>query len=189
MEQRKLLEDLTTEEIKSLLSANKKFKEMCEEYAQENADFWNEEILKPFARVRGINYEISLCRYSYIDIGMGAYKPFLEGCEKLAHDFCIFDDTQAERINRALTRTDFYEECLNGYIDISETRFNHLNTWLESLVNDLKNVIIKEVLANYESVYDNATLEETAETVADTYGTDYETDGLYLYETQVRKYA
>ena len=106
MEQRKLLEDLTTEEIKSLLSANKKFREITENFAQENADFWNEEILKPFARVRGINYEISLCRHSYIDVGMGAYKPFLEGCKELSKTFCIFEDRAAE-INRALTKPIF----------------------------------------------------------------------------------
>lgn len=185
---KKLLKDLTLEELKALLNTNKKFKEIVTDYSFEGADLAINEILDPFRNIRGLNYEISLCRCSYFEVGMGAYTNFLQACEETKKSFCLFSEEQEKELERALKKAKFYQECLDGYVDISASRFDCLNTWLENIVNDLADTIKKECVSIYENYDTEETLIENLELVAETYGKTYETDGKILFETVVRQY-
>lgn len=186
---KKLLKDLTQEEVLQLLNVNRKFREMVTDYATDGANLQAGEILKPFERVRGINYSLSVYGYSYFEVGMIAFKTFLNGCMEISKNYGTFNESQVVRLERALTRVDFYDDCLTGYIDISETQFDKLDTWLTGIVDDLRETIKDEVIKIYAYADNEENLQEYAEIVADHYGEEYETDQIYLYEIDVRKYA
>lgn len=181
----KKLSELTPEEIKSLFKCNKFMQERAQDYAQENAEIVVSEILHPFNRMHGIDYNIGYPA-NYFTVQQEAYKDFLDACEN--HDFSIFSEELENKIKRANDRAHFFNYLLLGYEDISDSRYRSLEAWLDGIVEEAAEAIVDYCVAEYDAVFDTFVQIEAAEMFCD-FNDNYETDGAYIYETTRRKYA
>ena len=182
----KKLSELTTEEIRNLLSCNEWMKKQAQEYSEEGAQIVVDEVLKPFQELRGIRYNIGYPA-NYMDIPQEYYKEFLNACEN--HDYCgIFTEETARMIERAGKRAYFFTDCLYGYEDISNENYERLEKWIDEIVHAAAIEIVAFCAAEYENAWNDEVVKESAIMFCDC-NDSYETDGKYIYETEVRMYA
>ena len=176
----KRLNELTIEELKGLYAKNKWLQTQGEEYRDETAYFWVDEYLHDIPK--RIDYRIEAYN-SYMYIAMYDYADFVEYCDAIEKDFGIFYEYEG-LIKRLLTRTDFYRDCVQGYEDISDDKFDLLNNWMTAGVEMLKDHLVECLQSEYE-----VDPVELLDCLIENIGDDYETDGEYIYELNVRKYA
>ena len=184
----KKLNELTPEEVKNLLTVNKWFRDQAQEYAQESTNIFVSDILRPFRDVRGIDYNIGYPG-NYFTVSQEYYKEFLTVCEEHPEKDWIFGDILNNAIERAGNRIYFFEDCLFGYNDISEKNWEHLEKWIDGIVEKAARAIVHACNEEEAAAYTDETIEENAFCFCDTYGDQYETDGKVIYETTCRQYA
>ena len=182
------LAELTPEELGTLYEKSDKLKQIAQEQADFDAEVLTDDIFYSLRNIKGIDYEISAYGYSYMKVKPSAYEAFLDACEGIAHDFCIFTPEQAEQIKRAKARASFYYEAVNGYEDISDDKFDMLDKWITGIVEATASAIVREIVDIYESTYDPETIREALECAIDNVGEQYTTDGEYIYELAPRSY-
>lgn len=184
----KLIE-LTLDQQKALFIKNAWLKKQAENRAEEEADFWADEVLSYFRNVRGIRYSIGYCNYNYLEVDYNHYNDFLEALRDAQKDICILSDEEALILSRLENKIEFYRDCCSGYEDISDARFSHLEKWIEGNIKYLCDCIVKYISSSYDYYYSDEGAADALELLIDNIGTDYETDGIYIYELEVRKYA
>lgn len=184
----KLLKELSIKEANDLFNNNKKFRELCEEYARESAYFWNEEILQPLLKCSGVNYGIDAYSYSYIKISsIDYYHDFLKACKDIAKSYCIFSDETTAKIKRAIDKTYTLQDATYGYIEISDAKYSNLETWMNDIIETAKSELIEAITKNQEYGYSDDGARDQIEILIDN-NDFYMTDGVKLYETVVRCY-
>ena len=186
----KKLIDLSMEEIKKLFNCNDWLKNQAHERAAEEADFFGEEVLSYFHNVRGIRYEIAgSWNRNYFEVNYNNYNDFLEALRSAQKNICILSDEEEKVLSRLEKKIDFFRDCSCGYEDISEKRYNHLEKFIDNSITFLCDCIVKYISSSYDFYNSDEGAAESLEILIDNIGADYETDGRYIYEIDVRKYA
>lgn len=182
----KKLSDCTGEELVSIMENNSFVREECEKRAVENMDFWwsIDEYLRYICKVPGIDYNFGypgnyMCFRAY---EKDHYREFFEACLKTQKDYGLFSDETAAKIDRAYKKIEFWEDCVYGYEEISDSRLNHLEGFLKNTFEEAKNSIFwaYDMEENYVYTVDAAI--DNLEFWADDHENDYYTDGVKLYE-------
>lgn len=186
MEKNKLLSALSYEELKELLQQNNFLRDEIYKYAMDCIGLEISDIARYLDKVKSIRYELgNACYGDYIKIHTEYYDQFLSACENLQKDYCIFPESfNFNKFERMQAKFDFYYDCVVGYQDISDKQFELLEKWFESGIQEIIDMILDYV----DGLQDYSEL-DYLECYVDSYGGEYETDGRYIYETQVRKYA
>ena len=156
----KKLSELTIEEVRSLLASNKWMKERAEEWAQESAEIVVSDILRPFNRMHGVDYNIGYPADRF-EVGYPAYKEFLFACSEHEYKEWIFGDMLA-KIERATDRVHFFENCLYDYEDISAANYDRLEKWLSDIVEEAARAIVYACNEEYAHLYDDDARAENA---------------------------
>lgn len=180
-----LLSELSFEDAKSLLKNNKWLQDTLYSYAMDCISYDISEIAKHLDQVKHIRYEIGNLYDDYIRINMEYYKEFLEVAAELDNIYCILsNETLYNKVQRMINKFDFFYDCLTGYEDISDSRFEKLNRWYDSGVDEVIKTILNYVdgLTDYDEDY-------YLEMWLDCYGSEYATDNEYIYELEVRRHA
>lgn len=186
----KKLIDLTMEEVKNLFACNSWLQDQAKDRAAEEADFFGEEVLSYFHNVRGIRYEIAgSWNRNYFDVNYCYYSDFLDALRNAQNEICILSDEEEKVLSRLEKKIDFFRDCSSGYEDISEKRYNHLEKFIDNSITFLCDCIVKYISSSYDFYNSDEGAAESLEILIDNIGADYETDGRYIYEIDVRKYA
>lgn len=163
---KKYLENMSDNELSIIWKNNRDIRTQVFDICLNNEyDFINNEIYSDFRYYDNLHgrekwsidiHESSQC--FYITVDPVNYEDFLIGCLKVAHDIASdFSDDHITLINRLLKKVVFFRDCIEGYIDISDSRFNSLENWIESgvkkLIKALENTIKLYVEAPYEDNY------------------------------------
>lgn len=185
MSEKKLLSSLTPGELENLYNANSWLKKQCEESRELDIEFELNEIADGLRAAKHLNFEIG--GYSdYIRVKNGYYEEYLDTLQDMQNKFYIVGDTLQKTLDRLTEKARFYDSCCVGYEDISEKQFDLLEKWFLSGIKELNDYILEyvyQIVNNYEYII------EELEIVIDRIGNDYETDGTFIYETEVRKYS
>ena len=184
----KLLEDLTPEELQNLYSVNKKLQEMATEQATNSADYFISDILSYFSGIHGVDYNIGYPG-SYMSVKPHAIPDFIRACQDMQKSYCILSDETAAKIDRAEARADFYKEARNGYETISDDKYLQLEKWIDRIISDAAGEIARSLDDEYNAAYTDEAARDNLECLIDNIGSQYETDGRYIYEIDRRKYA
>lgn len=173
----KMLKDLSLEELKELYSANNHFRNEVFERKIADADFFADDVLRCFRNMRYVDYSISGYGYSYMKVGYQVYKDFLNAVLKTNKEYCLNIDEA--KIERVISKLDFYDDARCGYEDISDDKFDKLERWIEDCVNSSASAIVDYVKTIYEEAYevnddDLLFYQEDCPSI--------ETDGRYIYE-------
>lgn len=176
----KRLSELTFEEVKELYKVNKWLQRQGEEYRDETAYFWCDEYLHGIPS--GVDYQISYCQ-SYMIVNERDFAEFIEYCNDIDRDFELFYKHR-DLLKRLTARSEVFEEIRNGYKDISDSKWDLFAEWMTDGVNTLKNHLVDVLQSEYET--DPL---EVLDCLIENIGDDYETDGEYIYELDVIKYA
>jgi len=180
----KRLADLTHDELMKLYDGHKEIQEACFERLRMDTDYQEEELFSFLGAVKGLDFNLGypgnyICFSAY---SRDAYDEFFEACIDVQKEYCLFPDDVYEKIKRAATKADFYRECCNGYEDISEARFEHLEKYMKTVFCEAKNSIIRAYNDMEDYCYSETGAREEAELWADDHNSDYYTDGINLYE-------
>lgn len=187
MSMRKLIE-LSDKELKELYNKNSFLREEADNYAADSAYIQVDEFLRPFDKMIGVDYSIGDCGdYFNFNMSRGNLADFLSAAEECGRDYCFLTDELNSKITRAKSRADFYIDARNGYENISDSKFEKLEEWIEGIVADVCRAICDEASDFYTS---------EPELLANDLGwfieanyADYTTDGALIYEPQIRAYA
>lgn len=182
---RKLLNDLSLEEFKTLLSVNKWLREDFAEYARDQKESFVWDVMEYFKGLDSFDYCVDEYRpYCYIHIDNAAeYPDFISACYSLNHDMCVIEKTRGnlERLNK---KVGFYAACVNGYEEISDSRFNCLESWIIENIRVVSDEILNYCISEIET--DDL---EFFDIYLEGNGTEYTTDGRYIYPVNEIKYA
>lgn len=178
---KRLLNELSLDELKKLYEKNHFLQTQVEEYRDDTADFWVREYLDGLPR--RVDYSISGYSYSYINVREDDYREFIEYCNEIDRDFELFY-THRDLLDRLTARSDVFEDILNGYKDISDSKWELFLNWMSDGVRVLTDYLVGFLQCQYET--DPI---ELLDCCVDNIGDEYETDGEYIYEVNVRKYA
>jgi hypothetical protein len=189
---RKNLSELNFEEAKALFNINQWAKERGQEYANDNADFWIEEVLDYFRKCRALDYCIGYPGnyFTFIDsrAGYDDFQELFKAYRAITKDMCVISENVFAKVERAAARLDFYLEARNGYEDISDAKYEMLEKWILSIIEEANDDILKYLEADDDSRYnDDFIFECFFDHLEDM--DDYETDGVKVYETFCREYA
>lgn len=191
----KLLNELTTEELKELYNNNTFLREQTAEEAAETVSFWLDEVLDNFRNCGGVDYNIGYPGNYFTFLtsraGYNDYKAFFEICTDLNHDFCIFSDRTTELLKRVNDRLVFYLESIFGCEDISDDNQEKITEWIDKkVISALCSDILDFCVSDYDAQFDNDYLiNEALPLFVENCGDNYETDGQYIYETTRRRFA
>lgn len=182
---KRLLSELSFDELKELHNKNKFLQDAVYDLFNSCVSDDLKEIASYLKNVTGIRYDLGNIYGDYIRVFQESYKQFLEACKELEYNLCVFPEGfSALIIDRLIAKYDFYYDCISGYEDISEKRFEKLERWFESGVENVIQQILNYVdsLQDYDSEY-------YLESFVEACGDEYATDGTYIYELEVKKYA
>jgi len=183
----KKLCELTTAEVKNLLSNNKFLRETAEENAQEDAWFMlNEYVLAPFSRMRGIDYNIGYPG-NHFTVKESNFADFLTACMDHDEKESIFGDILPE-IARAAARADFFEEVYNGYIEMTDKKYADFEEWMREKVSKATRAIVKRCIEEVDYSYTEEAIETAAEMFCE-FRDDLLTDGEKIMENAPRIFA
>lgn len=190
----KLLSELTAQELDNLFEKNSFFRDQVSEYAARCVDDQLSEYLRPFFNNRAVDYNIGYPGdFFHFDIYCGsydAYYNFFAACKALTREYCIFTDSTQELLNRFYAREGFYLEAIFGNEDITDHDQERITAWIDKkVIAAACDDILTMCKAEYDLQFDDDYLRETADIYVEMYGNDYATDGEYIYETTVRRYA
>ena len=189
---RKNLSELNQEEAKALFNNNLWAKDRGQEYANDNADFWISEVLDYFRKCRALDYNIGYPGnyFTFIDYraGYDDFQELFKAYKAITADMCVISDEVYAKVKRAAARLDFYLEARNGYEDISDKKYEQLEKWIFSIIEEANADILKYLEADDDSRYnDDFIFECFYDHLEDM--DEYETDGTTVFETRFREYA
>lgn len=190
---KKLLNELTNEELKELYKVNNFLQEQASETAADNVQFWLDDILHYFRGTKAeynIGYPGNYFHFNDTWAGYNDYKSFFEALETVKNTFCVFSEKTAAKIERAGKKIDFYLESIFGYEDISEENSERITKYIDGLFKTASDEILQFLVSDYESQFDEELIiDEFLPLFVENCGDQYETDGEFIYETECRKYA
>ena len=191
MEEKKMmmLSEMSREALKDLYENNETLKEWNIEWTYDEFNLRMDEIFSYFREIKGTDYEMG-GYYDYFRVEEKAYYEFLSACLKLNHDMGVFKDETAAMIQRGKDKAEFYYDAMLGYYDISDARFENLEKWLKGIIDTATN----EIISYYRDTEDYYTSEEGREECfwdvwLPNNEDNYQSDGRYLYELDVRKFG
>lgn len=125
-DKKRLLSELTTDELTELYNKNKWLRKQCEESRQESNSYRLEEIADRLRESKHTDFLIGGGRGDHIRVQKGYFKEYLEVLQTMQRDFYIVGDTLNAILDRLTEKAGFFDDCVNGYEDISDNNYNRL---------------------------------------------------------------
>ena len=191
---KRLLSALSDEELKALFAKNNHLQEVMYNYGNEDASIYFDDIASVFSYTDYRTGKKETRRSAFFECdSYGRYyvtikdeEEFLTACNNLQKDYCFINDQAAAAlIPRLLSKVAFYEDCCCGYEDISESRFEKLEKWMQAGLDKIKNMLAYYLRENIEGYTDfNYLQEEFVYQVKENNNfCDYMTDGEKVFYT------
>ena len=191
---KRLLSTLNDEELKALFEKNNHLQEVMYDYGCEDAGLYFDEIASTFSYTDYRTGKKETRRSAFFECdSYGRYyvkiqdeEEFLTACNNLQKEYCFINDQAAAAlIPRLLKKVEFYIECVNGYEDISESRFEKLEKWMQAGLDKIKNLLAYYLRENIEGYTDfNYLKDEFVYQVKENNNfSDYMTDGEKVFFT------
>jgi len=182
--EKKLLNELSADELNELYTQNNWLREECAHYRDDSVSCLRDEILHHFRGIRSVDYCIDDCGYSFMRVKDTCdYSAFLSACRDIQHDYCVFDTAAEKLLGRLSAKINLYRDAYGCYVEMSDRRYAQLEGWIESGLETICSALEEYLLAL------NVAAEEYLEDFMMNCGEDYETDGTFIYELEVRKHA
>lgn len=177
-----MINTLSNDELKKVWENNQKLKdEIFQRILDDEYYFVQNEIYGCFRHYDSLNsretwsmetHESSQC--FYITVKESDYSQFLEDCRNLIKYVATeFTEDNEKMIERLSQKVDFYRDCVEGYEDISDDRFQKLEKWFDKGINDLAGALKETVDKYIDSAYDSD------------YSFEYFADGCFLDDSEL----
>lgn len=186
MTEKRLLSDLTPVELGELFDRKEWLRNECRARREDSNYYQLEEIADRLREARHIEFSIGGGYGDHIKVYSGYYKEYFEVLQTMQRDFYIVGDSLNALLDRLTEKAGFFDDCSNGYADISDNNYNRLKTWFSANLQKINEYILEycfDIANNFED------LEDELELFVTNSGQDFTTDGTYIYEVSVRKYA
>lgn len=163
MKTRKLLNELTRDELSALYDANSYIKEtIYTRRADDESDYILNEIVSYFAHYDNITNRRKFSalfdeRYNncMIDVKIENYPDFISDCLEFDKNSLGFSDEIKPLLKRLAGRAQFYVDCYFNYENISDKNYLLLDEWIKTGVNKVKRELEKLVNDIYDSLLDD----------------------------------
>jgi len=189
--EKRMISDLSTEELKDLFSKNEFLRKKCAERALIDMEFVMEDFFRYIGKVKGLDYNFGYPG-NYMNFGAYTadyYEDFFRACIDTQENMIVFSDYVLEKIKKAYSKAAFYQDCTYGYEEISEKRYNDLEKLMITTFETAKNSLFRAYSDIEDYYYSDAAAADELDIWADDHGSDYETDGTKIYETIYNVYA
>ena len=188
----KKLNELTNDELFNLFEKNAWLREKMCSFCEESVNDYISDYLYGFRKINGLEYSIGYNDYFTFNgyrAGVQGYEDFIYACMEVQRSYCLFSDKTETLLKRINAKLELYTEAWQGYRDISDKNYERLEKWIDKGIETLCNEILSFCKDIYDSAYDKDYQEEELLNFVEWNGSDYETDGTYIYETIHKKYA
>ena len=185
---KRYLPELTQPELEKVIDANAKIREEITDYIISDViDRFNHEIRKFKYSVRGYSINSGVYRGHITVSDAPQFIKDLNAGDEFIYQ--ITDDL-CDLLERLTEKADFYEDCLTGYEDISDERFNNLEKWYEEGTTKIAQCIADMYEGEIEYAYDDERIKEFADIYADMNKDIYVLDDTYTaYREYIQCYA
>ena len=177
---KRYLPELTQPELEKVIDANAKIREeITDLIISDVIDRFNSEIRRFKYSVRGYCINGGVYRgHITVSDAPQFIKDLNAGDE---FKYMITDDL-CDLLDRLTEKADFYEDCLTGYEDISDTRFNNLEKWFEEGTAKIAQCIADMYDSEIEYAYEDERIKEFADIYAET------NDDIYILDDTFTAY-
>lgn len=186
------LSNLNYEQLKALYKNNQYIREtVFQEAAADRYYFIENEIISYFRKYDKANsrekYAANFDEYYpgvfAVKVKQDNYKFFLECCRDIQKATEIFNPEIEEIITRLSGRAVFFESCLNGFSDISDSNFDRLETWFNAGIKKISEALRENIQAEHDCIFDyDFLLEYFGYMIELEQLENMETDGKTVYE-------
>ena len=141
----KRLNELDYDECVKVIENNGKLESEIYDLVCESEFFFIREMMNKFTTVYNWNCDGGGIYTANVKVHESYYPEFVRELVELDDEYGILTEDDRKTADRLYSKHEFYDDCMTGYVDISEQRFRNLEKWFdghtEHLIKALENYI------------------------------------------------